>query len=839
MRNPERRKAGDNTQPADIHQFVNSTGSAYAIKPYSKRVLHGCLTALLGTFLFLITPLLLIAIIEGGLRGIGYGQSTRFLIRKEFSGHRFYASNPAFFQQFFTIPLTRGFEVVEIQVPQRKQANTYRIFVLGGSAAQGAPPDNAFSFARILEVMLRSRFPDVKFEVYNAAFYGISSHVVRLVAKECARLEADLLIVYSGNNEVNGPFGAATAEGKTWTRSLPFIRTTIFISNMRIVQMAMRRWEGLRPIFVEPTNHYLPPESPRMMRVNAHYEANLNDICAFGTKHGAHVILCTVACNIKDWAPTHSEHREGLSESEENSWKKHYEEGCVAQKRGDFHTAIMCYRQAAAIDETYADLLFRLGECYLRIGAFEQARAHFFQARDWDMLHCRITGDMNGIVAKVARRWAGREVHFADVAQHLAKNSVHNLPGWEMFYDNVHMTFSGNYLVASMLFGRIVDLLPARILPDDSTAQACLSQEECERRLGLSPAVLLSHYDRILQINDAFWHRDMGFIVERKQEILQQFGSRLPEVAAEGYAEALRINAPDFFLRSRYAQALMELDRISEALEQAELLAQEFPLRCDAHRILGMTLAKADNPEMAIKSFENILKMNPSDAQTHAQIADAVDTIGRADTALEMYRKSLAIDPENAEVICKEANLLDRLQNTEKAMGRLLDALRIDSNYFPAYDKLNEIFRREITSKEQVQKWKNIVNEHPESVPAHFYLGLALQDAGDTDGAIKVYQDALSIRPMNTVLLSGLADALVLQGDFAAALNALAAAVETSPRDVAIRAKLITVLTRIGDFDAAREQVRLCENLGLKIPAEILQDLDFVSISENRDSGPD
>ena len=47
---------------------------------------------------------------------------------------------------------------IPFALAKRKPVSTFRIFVLGESAAAGFP-DPAFSFARILEVMLRARYP--------------------------------------------------------------------------------------------------------------------------------------------------------------------------------------------------------------------------------------------------------------------------------------------------------------------------------------------------------------------------------------------------------------------------------------------------------------------------------------------------------------------------------------------------------------------------------------------------------------------------------------------------------------------------------------------------------
>ena len=64
-----------------------------------------------------------------------------------------------------------------------------------------------------MEVLLRERYPGVNFEVVNVAITAINSHVIVPIARECARYQGDLWIIYMGNNEMIGPFGAATVFG--------------------------------------------------------------------------------------------------------------------------------------------------------------------------------------------------------------------------------------------------------------------------------------------------------------------------------------------------------------------------------------------------------------------------------------------------------------------------------------------------------------------------------------------------------------------------------------------------------------------------------------------------
>ena len=68
----------------------------------------------------------------------------------------------------------------------------------------------------------------MKFEVVNTGSVAINSHVLLPIAKGLAKQRPDVFIIYSGNNEVVGPYGPGTALTSSGM-SLPVIRASIFL----------------------------------------------------------------------------------------------------------------------------------------------------------------------------------------------------------------------------------------------------------------------------------------------------------------------------------------------------------------------------------------------------------------------------------------------------------------------------------------------------------------------------------------------------------------------------------------------------------------------------------
>src|ERR1700722_7488348 len=168
----------------------------------------------------LIIPSIALLLIELTLRLAGIGYPSGFFLRSTNHGQKTFVQNNQFGWRFFGKRRSRT--PCSISIPAGKPANTTRVFVFGESAAFG-DPQPAFGLPRMLEAMLSLRYPDRKFEVVNVAMTAINSHVILPIARDCARADGDIWVIYMGNNEFVGAFGASTVFG-TQGRRLPLAR---------------------------------------------------------------------------------------------------------------------------------------------------------------------------------------------------------------------------------------------------------------------------------------------------------------------------------------------------------------------------------------------------------------------------------------------------------------------------------------------------------------------------------------------------------------------------------------------------------------------------------------
>ena len=340
-------------------------------------------------------PFVLLVVLELILRVTGYGYSTSFFVPA--GDGRTLAVNHRYGWQFF--PRETATAPFPCFMSARKPEKTIRIFVLGESAALGTP-DPAFGFSRILDVMLKRQYPERRFEIVNAAMWGINSHVILPIARECAGHDPDLFIIYMGNNEVVG-LHAPEAGIFNLTPYLKVLRLAQRFKATKIGQLseAIRRKAGGSEGECQDMEFFrkrrLASDDPLRRAVRDNFEDNLADILKATGRSGAKTILCTVAVNLKDCPPLASLHRRDLSPADEAAWNRLYENGISAEAAGLYDKASVLFLEAAKLDDRFADLQYRLARCFFAGGQFEKAAVHYKLACDSDALQFRSLRDFN------------------------------------------------------------------------------------------------------------------------------------------------------------------------------------------------------------------------------------------------------------------------------------------------------------------------------------------------------------------------------------------------------------------------------------------------------------
>jgi tetratricopeptide (TPR) repeat protein len=740
-----------------------------------------------------LVPLVILGGLELGLRLSGYGYATSFFLRCEINGQDYYVPNDEFGYRFFPRALART------PAPQRmavkKSPDTYRIFVFGESAAMG-DPDPGFGAWRYLPVLLRERFPGTKFEVICVAMTAIDSDVILPIARECARHDGDLWIVYMGNNEMVGPFGGGTVFGSR-APGVDLIRADLAIKTTRIGQLldsllqqwewrssTPKTWQGLEMF----KNHPLRYNDPDRLRAYENFKQNLEDILRAGSKAGVPIILSTVGCNLKDCAPFASLHAANWNKVQEADWNELYQEGNALESAGKFPEALGKYAQAETRDPHYAELHFRIGRCQLALTNDSQARREFELARDDDALAFRADSRINQIIKDAANAHAGQGVHFLDAAGLFARNSPEKIPGNELFYEHVHLNFEGNYLLGRAFAEQTAKLLPKSILAYDKGQWA--SGEFCDRRLAVSSWDRLRVWQGILsRISGPPYTAQLTHAAgvklcdEKISELKFRVDSEPPGQTRQLYESALAAAPTDGFLHFDYAQylgakgdlaqATGEAKRVCELLPQvpgefsdvgnllilqakideaAEYFSRALAIRSDfvpALNGLGQILENRQTTNKALACFRRALRAEPEDVETCINLGFLEQNRGNFKQAAVYYQRAANLQPQGPADYFNQAVAAAALGQVAGAIESFGMAVEFKPEFWQAHYLLGLELAAEGRSGDAGQQFWDAIVYRPDFARSHLNLGIMLMKQQRLNAALTQFQITLQLDPSN------------------------------------------------------------------------------------------
>jgi tetratricopeptide (TPR) repeat protein len=753
-------------------------------------------------------PLLLCGLLELGLRLAGFGYSTGFLLNSSHHGEKTFVQNNQFGWRFFGSRAARLPEATSI--PREKPADTVRIFVFGESAAYGDPQPR-FGLPRMLNAMLELRHPDKKFEVINAAMTGINSHVVLPLARSCAKAHGDVWVIYMGNNEVVGPFGAGTVFGGQAT-PLPLIRAALALKATRIGQRfdAWREaaqqttggageWEGMR-MFVK---YKLAGSDPRLAAVYENFGQNLKDIIAAGRSSGAKIVLSTVAVNLKDCAPFASLHRPDLFGTQSNDWQRLFDAGAWAQGSGDFRQAETEYDQAEQIDESHAELRFRRGQCALAMKDTAVAQKEFLAARDLDTLRFRCDSVLNGII----RRQVAAGVTLADGEQALAGASPDGIPGAELFYEHVHLRFEGNYILARAIAEKVEEALR---LPEGAPWP---DPAECAQRLGYTPrdtqSALSAVLGRMADVPFTFQasHDEQMRRLTETAHALPPANSSASLRAAQSAVEAALARWPnDAVLWEQLGEIKQAEGDYAGAVVATRHSLDQLPSSAECWLLYGTLLAQEEKYEEAAAAFRQVSALNPKAVWGSHNLALCLEKLGRSDEAIAEFKRALALKPDYGTAWLALGQLYEKMGRTNAAEQCYNTAL---TNRINQADDLAALARFCFSRRWfglAVTNFSAAIELSPSDPGLRMEAGRALAASGRHGDAARQYLTAVELAPDQAQPHMQLAVELGRLNQPALAEQEFRQVLRLDPNSIQARADLGVALYEQKKFDDALEQ---------------------------------
>ena len=455
-------------------------------------------------------PLAVFLLVEVVLRSRGFGGYPAFLREagRLPSGDRLCLVEPAASKPYFFNNPNRPGYADQTTLVMPKPAGTFRIFLVGESAAKGYPQPRNLSMGSFLEVLLRERMPGRDIEVINLGTTAVSSFPLVYLVRDALRFDPDLVVFYMGNNEFFGAYGTASLSA---SGVLPgwVLRVLRAGRGLAIVQ-ALAEWrfgdpEEDRTLMEEMMGRaVIPADSPLRVAAVRNVSENLGQMLEDLKAAGVPAIVCTPASNEAGLAPL-GEEGDGRAEG-------------------------------PALGH------FRRGRALAAAGDMAGARVEFLAARDLDTLPWRPTS----AIEQAIRETAGRHgAVLCDVAEILRAESEEGATGWTMMDDHVHLSLCGQVRVALAIADALSSL--PQIAP--MAAEASTAESGCRALADQQGANVYDEYAVNHTLRVLF---GIGFMRQSNPEASQRFENACREVEARMSPAVLEV-ARDWQTRRPHA----------------------------------------------------------------------------------------------------------------------------------------------------------------------------------------------------------------------------------------------------------------------------------------------
>lgn len=301
-------------------------------------------------------PFLCIAAVEISLRISGYEKEKQSLFVEAPNSPDYLLANAKFIERYFPsfVP-----EIAPNAFLKEKKPNTFRVFVFGGSSAEGFPYNFYNSFSDQLEQQLLLNTQGLNIEIINLGMTAVNSFVIRDLSPRILALEPDAVIIYAGHNEYYGSFGAATTQFG-FTDSIRLKHTILWLKNLRVYQVLeqLLSWESETNGMTGVPNQDDGIGEQRTMMAKViqdsnipvggdvynlgirQFEVNINDALTTFKKQEIPIYLGTIASNLKDQKPL----------TDDSLAMSVFEEAQMLYKSGDFTRAFQEFERAKELD---------------------------------------------------------------------------------------------------------------------------------------------------------------------------------------------------------------------------------------------------------------------------------------------------------------------------------------------------------------------------------------------------------------------------------------------------------------------------------------------------------
>ena len=200
------------------------------------------------------------------------------------------------------------------------------------------------------------------------------------------------------------------------------------------------------------------------------------------------------------------------------------------------------------------------------------------------------------------------------------------------------------------------------------------------------------------------------------------------------------------------------------------------------------------------------LQFEPMDTESRLQEGISLHQAGKLQQAELIYQQILQVNPENAEVLNLLGLIAYQVGKYDLAINLINQAIEIDNGQPAFFSNLGYMLQGQKKLEEAIRIYQEAIELNPADSKIHKNLGDALKEQGELQQAITAYNKAIEFNPHNAETYNNLGTVLQNKGDLESATVAYCKALEIDPNDQRAHLNLGMLHLLQGDFKNGWEQ---------------------------------
>jgi tetratricopeptide (TPR) repeat protein len=188
-----------------------------------------------------------------------------------------------------------------------------------------------------------------------------------------------------------------------------------------------------------------------------------------------------------------------------------------------------------------------------------------------------------------------------------------------------------------------------------------------------------------------------------------------------------------------FGKTCLELDLADDAISALQTAARLQPNNDSYSYVLASANVAKKQYEVAGKLFQALLTKHPNDSALNYAMGSLLFLEVRLGEAAKYLRKSIDFQPNQIAAYYYLGLIAEGRGDNDEAVATLRDVSRRDPDYGPAYEALGGVLLKQQKYAEAEQALEKAVLLNPNSVKAHYQLGILMGRTGRQEDANKEF----------------------------------------------------------------------------------------------------